>query len=774
MNPDQFDRHSRFKQRLDTLPTTPGVYIMHDKTGAIIYVGKAVNLRNRVRSYFGSLSGAAPKVGRMVSHIEDFEYILTDTELEALILENQLIKKHKPHYNVRLKDDKTYPYIRVTVQEVWPRVMYTRRLVEDGSRYFGPFANAGAVQTTLDLLNRLFPYRTCDLTIDGKMPRPCLQYYMHRCLAPCAGLADRTDYSKAISDVVLFLEGKQATIVRDLTKRMEAAAENLEFERAAYLRDQIRAIEKTTESQKVFSTAATDEDVIAFARNDGDACVQVFFIRQGKLLGSERYVLENTGDAEPGEVMGSFISQFYEDSTDIPPNLLLQHDADETAILEAWLRQKRGDKVQLSVPRRGEKHDLVELVARNATECVEQMRQRWLSDEQKAVAALGDLQNALTLEAWPQRIECYDISHSQGTNTVASMVVFEHGIPAKKEYRRFEIKTATNNDFLSMQEVLRRRFRRAGLERAAQVAAQPTPSDVTLAPSLAALQEAAAERASDLSPTPSPMKGGELDDLRADLSPDPSPTKGGEVDDLRADLSPDPSPTKGGEVGGYATDVLNEYGNETSDTATPPSFVGKGVGGLGPSRASDNPRKEPLPMFYSTVGGLGPSRASDNAAAATANAATSNGVANWSGWAVLPDLIIIDGGKGQLSAAVEVMAEVKLAQIPIIGLAKQQEEVFKPSQSIGLLLPRESEGLHLLQRIRDEAHRFAIGYHRKLRSKRAFKGKLDEIPGIGPRRKTELLKHFGSLKKMREATIEELAAVPGMDRRAAQKLKDLL
>jgi excinuclease ABC subunit C len=692
MTQDQQDRHARFKNRLDNLPLTPGVYIMRDKTGTIIYVGKAVNLRNRVRSYFGSLSGAAPKVGRMVSHIEDFEYILTDTELEALILENQLIKKHKPHYNVRLKDDKTYPYIRVTVQEDWPRVTYTRRLVEDGSRYFGPFANAGAAQTTLDLLNRLFPYRTCDLEIDGKMPRPCLQYYMHRCLAPCAGLAKRDDYQKAIDNVVLFLEGKQATIVRDLGRKMDEAAENLEFERAAYLRDQIRAIEKTSESQKVFSTAGTNEDVIAFARNEGDACVQVFFIREGKLLGSERYVLENTSDAEPGEVMSSFISQFYEDSTDIPPTLLLQHDVDEAAILESWLRQKRGEKVQISVPRRGEKHDLVELVARNATECVEQMRQRWLSDEQKAVAALGALQEALHLEAWPQRIECYDISHSQGTNTVASMVVFEHGIPAKKEYRRFEIKTSTNNDFLSMQEVLRRRFRRAGLERAAQAAAQPTPSDVNLAPSLAALEEEAIRSGAPAQPTP--------------------------------DLIPPP-----GEDAPVATEQIGE----------------------------------------ATANG-----GAENAAAAAANATTGNTVANWSGWAVLPDLIIIDGGKGQLSAAVEVMGEVKLASIPIIGLAKQQEEVFKPGQSVGLLLPRESEALHLLQRIRDEAHRFAIGYHRKLRSKRSFKGKLDEIPGIGPKRKTALLKHFGSLKKMREATIEELAAVPGMDRRSAEKLKELL
>lgn len=689
MTNDPQERHARFKDRLDNLPTTPGVYIMRDSARTIIYVGKAVNLRNRVRSYFGALSGAAPKVGRMVSHIADFEYILTDTELEALILENQLIKKHRPHYNVRLKDDKTYPYIRVTVQEDWPRVLYTRRLVEDGSRYFGPYANAGAAQTTLDLLNRLFPYRTCDLNIDGKMPRPCLQYYMHRCLAPCAGLANRADYEKAIANVVLFLEGKQADIIRDLQGRMEEAAENLEFERAAYLRDQIRAIEKTQERQKVFSTVDTDEDVIAFARDNGDACVQVFFIRSGKLLGSERFVLEGTGEAEPGEVMGSFVTQFYEDAAEIPPNLVLQHDPDEMAILESWLRQKRGDNVQLTVPRTGEKRDLVEMAARNATECIEQIRLRWLSDEQKAAAALSDLQEALALPAWPQRIECYDISHVQGTNTVASMVVFEQGTAAKKEYRRFEIKTVTNNDFQAMQEVLRRRFRRAGLERAAQAARQPMPSDINLAPSLAALEE---EAGSQAPPVPDTLAVTQL----------------------------------------------------AADAEVPTERISA------------------------------PESAETGAAAATANAATSKQVANWSGWAVLPDLIIIDGGKGQLSAAVEVMAEVKLADIPIIGLAKQQEEVFKPGAALGVMLPRESEGLHLLQRVRDEAHRFAIGYHRKLRSKRAFQGKLDEIPGIGPKRKAALLKHFGSLKKMREASVEALAAVPGMDRRAAQKLKELL
>ncbi len=670
MTSDQQERFAHFKTRLDGLPTTPGVYIMRDATNTIIYIGKAVNLRNRVRSYFGSLTGAPHKVARMVSHIADFEFLVTDTELEALILENQLIKKHQPHYNIRLKDDKTYPYIRVSVQEDWPRVQYTRRLVEDGSRYFGPFANAGAAQTTLDLLNRLFPYRTCDLVIDGQMPRPCLQYYMHRCLGPCAGLADKADYRAAIDQVMLFLDGKQATIIRDLQARMAEAAENLEFERAAYLRDQIRAIEKTQESQKVFSTKGTDEDVIAFARENGDACVQVFFIRDGKLLGSERYMLEGTGDEEPAQIMGSFVSQFYEDAKDIPPSLVLQHDLDETAILEAWLRQKRGHKVQLVVPRRGEKRQLIDLAARNAQECIEQMRLRWLSDEQKAVAALGELQTALQLPAWPQRIECYDISHVQGTDTVASMVVFEHGQAAKKEYRRFEIKTVTNNDFEAMQEVLRRRFRRAGLERAAQAAAQPGPSEVTLAPSQAALEEEAA--------------------------------------------------------------------------AHPAA-----------------PAAPPLPDGA-------------EAAAATANATTSTRVASWSGWAVLPDLVVIDGGKGQLSAAVEVMREVGLADIPIVGLAKQREEVFKPGQSLGIMLPREGEALHLLQRVRDEAHRFAVGYHRKLRSKRSFQGKLDTIPGVGPKRKAALLKHFGSLAKMRAASVEELAAVPGMDRRAAAKLKELL
>ena len=668
----EHDRFPQFRERLATLPTTPGVYIMRDATGMIIYVGKAVNLRNRVRTYFGALTGQAPKVARMVSHVADFEYILTDTELEALILENQLIKKHKPHYNVRLKDDKTYPYIKVTVNEDWPRVLYTRRLEEDGARYFGPYANSGAAQSTLELLNKLFPYRTCDLVIDGKMPRPCLQYYMHRCLAPCVGIADRAAYEAAIDSVILVLEGKHQDVIDDLLVRMEEAAENLNFERAAYLRDQVRALEKLNEQQKVFSTTPSDEDVIAFARNNGDACVQVFFIRQGKLLGRENYVLEGTAEESPGQIMESFVAQFYEDAADIPPNLILQHDVSEAEIIESWLRQKRGDTVQISVPNAGEKHDLVEMVARNAVDCLDQMRMRWLSDEQKATAALSELQSALQLAAWPERIECYDISHTQGTATVASMVVFVHGTAAKKEYRRFEIKTVTNNDFAAMQEVLRRRFRRASKERAEQSAHPSTDED---------------------------------------LPGDQTPTEAVLADELS---------------NAAAAEML------TAEDAAP--------------SASD----------------------------AAVLAATRNRAANWTGWAVLPDLVIIDGGKGQLGAAMEVMRELGLTDIPTVGLAKEREEIFTPGAPVGLMLPREGEALHLVQRIRDEAHRFAIGYHRKLRSKKAFKSKLDDIPGIGPRRKAALLRHFGSLSRIRAATVEELAAAPGMNRAAAQQLKSLL
>jgi excinuclease ABC subunit C len=437
----------------------------------------------------------------------------------------------------------------------------------------------------------------------------------------------------------------------------------------------VRAIEKMTEQQKVFSTTPSDEDVIAFARNNGDACVQVFFIRQGKLLGRENYVLEGTSEETPAQIMESFIAQFYEDAADIPPNLVLQHDPSEAEIIASWLKQKRGDNVTLVVPNTGEKRDLVDMVARNAVDCLDQIRMRWLSDEQKATAALSELQQALRLTAWPERIECYDISHTGGTNTVASMVVFVHGTAAKKEYRRFEIKTATNNDFAAMQEVLRRRFRRAGKERAEQ-----------------------ADRPLNLE--------GQVIESRPGV-----------------DLA-------------LAEDAAERAAQQTEEVIA-----------------------------------TGEQPASREAAVL---AATRNDATNWSGWAVLPDLVIIDGGKGQLNAGLEVMRELGLRDIPTVGLAKEREEIFLPGAATGLLLPREGEALHLVQRIRDEAHRFAVGYHRKLRGKRAFKSKLDDIPGVGPRRKAALIKHFGSVKRIREASIEELAAVPGMNRAAARQLKSLL
>ncbi|HET6314398.1 MAG TPA: excinuclease ABC subunit UvrC, partial [Chloroflexia bacterium] len=429
------ERAPGFEERLRALPGTPGVYIMHNRADDIIYVGKAVSLKNRVRSYFGSLKGQAPKVMRMVDEVFDFEYILTDTELEALILENQLIKKHRPRYNIKLKDDKTYPYIKVTTNEAWPRVLPTRRVLNDGAQYFGPFPGMGTVYQTLDLLDKLFPFRTCDKEITGNDARPCVQYFIHRCLGPCAGLADKPAYDDAIKQVVLFLNRKHDIIIRNLKSKMGEASENLEFERAAVFRDRIRSLERVLEEQKVFSATKTDEDVIAFARNDGEACVQIFFIRGGKLLGREHYMLEGTADSTPGEILESFMTQFYDDASYVPPKVVLQDDVSDAEIIESWLRVRRGTKVTLSVPRRGQKRDMVEMAARNAAETLEQFRLRWLSDEQKSTAALTELQALLRLPVWPQRIECYDVAHLQGTDVAGAMVVFEQGMPKKKEYR---------------------------------------------------------------------------------------------------------------------------------------------------------------------------------------------------------------------------------------------------------------------------------------------------------------------------------------------------
>ncbi|MBU0494876.1 MAG: excinuclease ABC subunit UvrC [Chloroflexi bacterium] len=619
------------QERLRALPESPGVYIMRDEAGQVIYVGKAVRLRDRVRSYFTASAGHSFKTQELVSHIADLETIVTASELEALLLENTLIKQHRPRYNIRLKDDKTYPYIKVTVQETWPRVLVTRRLLDDGARYFGPFSSAKSVRRTVELLDKLFPYRSCNKEIDGQARRSCLYYHIGRCLGPCIGVADQAAYQEAVRGVTLFLEGKQEELVAGLHTQMETAAESWEFERAARLRDQIRAVENVIQRQRVVSNALSDHDVIALARDPaqpgqsgGETCAQVFFVRGGKLLGRENFVLTGTEGKDQREIMTSFVEQFYAQATHVPREVVLQSEVDEAAIIAAWLRQKRGARVVIKVPRRGEKRALVELVAQNAAQALTEMRARWLTDQHKTAAAIAELQEALELDRPPMRIEGYDISNIQGQSAVGSMVVFQEGAPRSKDYRRFRIKTVAGaDDYAMLQEVLRRRFKRAHRD--------------------AAARDAAARDA--------------------------------EADD--------------------------------------------------------------------------------------------------SAWARLPDLILIDGGKGQLNAALAVLDEAQL-EIPTLGLAKQREEVFVRGVSEPINLPPDSQGLYLLQRIRDEAHRFAITYHRRVRQTEGVRSRLDDVPGVGPRRKAALLKHFGSVPAIQQATVTEIAAVPGIHLALAEQIKEAL
>jgi len=644
-----------FAEQLKALPTKPGVYLMKDAAGKVLYVGKASVLRNRVRSYFGSPAGLSPKVRRLVERVADFEYIVTDTELEALVLECNLIKKYRPHYNVRMKDDKQYPYLKINIGEDWAQVMITRRMEKDGARYFGPYADTRSVRRTLELLKKLFPYRSCSKPVTGTDVRPCLDYHIHRCIGPCIGAATKEEYREVLRQVILFLEGKQEQVIRDLRARMEDASEKLEFERAAFLRDQIRSVEKVTERQKIVSATMEDQDVIAFAREDGQACVEVFFVRNGKLLGREHFVLEGTQDEDATQIMTSFVKQFYDSASYIPPRILLQNDVEEMAILERWLLGKKGTKVKIAVPRKGDKKKLVEMVAKNAAEVLQQMRIKWLADADKTNAALEELQEQLGLPTLPRRMECYDISNIQGTSPVGSMIVFEQGQPKSSEYRRFKIKTVEGaNDYAMLQEVLRRRFTRGKAARNGKAA--------VISSSLASAE---------------------------------------------------------GPIG-------------------LPSTV-----------------QEPDSLKQQPVGLAG-------------------GEERMNGWAVFPDLIVIDGGKGQVSAAQEALREIGVESVPLIGLAKEHEEIFAPEVSEPIVLPRSSQGLYLVQRLRDEAHRFALSYHQKVRTRRAFTSALDQVPGIGPRRKRALLRYFGSVQEIREATVDDLAAVEGMTRSLAQRLKEQL
>jgi excinuclease ABC subunit C len=653
--------NEKIQSVLNSLPHTPGIYLMKDAEGTIIYVGKAISLYNRVRSYFQESTDLSPKNRSMVARIEDIEFLVVRNEVEALVLESNYIKQYRPKYNVLLRDDKNYPYIKVALTEDFPRVYRVRSFHRDGNRYFGPYTNSGAVDTTLDLLNKLFAYRTCryDASVwapprSGEppagwkqklLPRPCTQYYIHRCIAPCVAYTTREEYDAVIKQVILFLEGKHDEVIKDLQSKMEQAAEHLNFEEAARLRDRIQAVERVLEKQRVINTESQDDqDVIALASGDDETCALVFFFRTGKLVGREYFMMQGTRDSSPGEIMASFMQQFYETSPHIPGEVIVEVEPDDREVIQDWLHEKRRNigsagrtgAISITMPKRGDKVRLVEMVKQNAREVLEQQRIKWLTDSQKTQMALEELQEALNLATPPRRIECYDISNTQGTNSVGAMVVFEGGRAKNSEYRRFKIKQVEGaNDVASHQEVLRRRFRK----------------------------------------------------------------------------------------------VAGDSNNKGSLTIT-------GVA-------------EEEQMQHD--------------------------------WA-LPDLVIIDGGRAQLNAALEVMNELKL-DIPTIGVAKEEgahsklttgEQIFVPVSPEPIMLPRNSQGLYLLQRIRDEAHRFGITYHRSLRSKQTFKSVLDEIPGIGPKRKQALMKHFGSVRAIGAASIEELAALDGMTRDAAERVKEYI
>jgi excinuclease ABC subunit C len=609
---------------LPNLPARPGCYLMKDGEGKVIYVGKAVNLRNRVRSYFHAPQQLNPRIRRMVEKIADIEWIIVDSELEALILEMNLIKKYRPHYNVRLKDDKRYPYIKVHWADDFPKVTVTRQMIQDGSRYFGPYTSVWAVHQTLDLLRRIFPYLTCDRVITGKDERACLYYDIKLCRAPCIGAIDRESYRQMIADLCHFLEGHTEEIVARLRVKMEKAAENLQFEQAAVIRDQIRAIENVVEKQKVISSEMTDSDVIALARDNGDACVQIFFIRSGKLIGREYFLLEGAEETPDATVMAEFIKHFYDRAASVPDQVLLPEEVEEAQIIRQWLSQKKGSqKVEISVPRIGIQQALIQMAAENAAQTLATLKAQWEVDTHRQEQALLELQESLGIEKPLNRIECYDISNTQGVAAIGSMVVFEKGTPRKSYYRRFNIRSVSGqDDFASLEETLERRFRR---------------------------WQAAQEQ-------------------------------------------------------------------------------------------EDSPGKKPDAAF-----------------------------------AILPDLMIVDGGKGQLSRAVKVLERFGLFErVSVISLAKQQEEVFLPHRSESILLPRHSQGFYLLQRIRDEAHRFAITAHRKLRTKQGLASRLELIPGIGPVKRKRLLQHFGDVDAIRNASLEELTAVEGITPHLALQIKSTL
>jgi excinuclease ABC subunit C len=625
-----FQPSERIRTILKNLPMKPGCYLMKDDRGKIIYIGKAKALRNRVRSYFNATAEQHPKTKQLREQIADIEFIVADSEIKALILEETLIKQHKPRFNISLKDDKRYPYIKVNWQEPYPKVETTRRIVKDGSRYFGPYAAMWAVQNTLRVLRKAFPYLTCDRVITGRDERACLFYDIKLCNAPCIGAVNQTQYRAMIADLMDVLSGSSEGVMDRLTKQMEQAAERLNFEQAAALRDQIKAIEYITQRHTAVSPKLTDQDVIALARDNDDACVQILFIRNGKLIGSDARMLDNAQGEPDEEVLSQFITQFYSDVAEVPRELILPNEVEEARIIERWLSDKRsGQRVTISVPQRGNKRDLVKMAEENAEEALRMIRAQWEADAHNQENAMADLQAALNLPEPPNRIECYDISTTQGTEIVASRVVFVRGAPRKSEYRKFNIRTVSHqgsDDYQSMREALTRRFNRY------------------------------------------------MNSLEAPFADTPD-------------------------------------GKDRDET-----------------------------------------------------------------WRLLPDLLMIDGGKGQLGVAVEVLKEFALfGKVPVVSLAKQFEELYLPDSPQPVILPRRSEALYLVQRIRDEAHRFAITSHRQRRQKVGMASRLETIPGIGPAKRKRLLKAFGnSIDAIRSASVEELTAVAGINQQLAETIKAML
>ena len=617
MNSEKFN----IQEELKKLPDKPGVYIMHDKDDTIIYVGKAIILKNRVRSYFRESANHSPKIAKMVSLVDRFEYIVTDSELEALVLENNLIKEHRPKYNTMLKDDKTYPYIKVTVSDIYPRILFSREMKKDKSKYFGPYTSAGAVKDTIELINKLYKLRTCNrkLPKDAGKERPCLNYYIHQCKAPCQNWISPEEYKKQVDEALEFLNGNYGKILKELQQKMEIASENLEFEEAASYRDLLNSVKQVAQKQKITDSEGEDRDVIALAKDQQDAVVQVFFVRNGRLIGREHFYMTNVAEDTEGQILESFVKQFYAGTPFIPKELLIQEELEEAKVISEWLSGKRGNKVWLRFPKKGTKEKLVDLAARNAAMVLSQDKERIKREEGRTIGAVKEIASLLGMEKIV-RMEAFDISNISGFENVGSMVVYEKGKPKKSDYRKFKIKSVSGpDDYGCMKEVLTRRFVH-GMEESKELKEK---------------------------------------------------------------------------------NIEEQFGSFTR----------------------------------------------------------------------FPDLLLMDGGKGQVNIALQVLEELKL-NIPVCGMVKDDNHrtrgLYYNNEEIPI--DKHSEGFKLITRVQDEAHRFAIEYHRSLRSKEQVHSVLDDIPGIGPARRKALMKAFANIGDIKEATVEELAQIPGIPQNVAEEI----